>query len=121
MIRRLFSAEGDMTIGQFVDESPATIQAVATILKTFQGEWFLDTRYGIAYFQEIFRKPADINRAQLLIKEAILGVEGVSGLNSFDATFDSNTRKMTITFEATTSFGDTFTDEQVQGINIKLG
>jgi len=115
MIRREFDVNGDYAINRFVTESPATIQAVTTRLRLFKGEWFLNLNSGVPWYQRIFIKPARLNEVDRIIRNKILQTEGVSGLSSFDLSFDSTTRKLSVTFTAETIYGDEF--EDVIGIN----
>lgn len=117
MIRRAFDSDGDYAINSFVQDSPATIQAVATRLRLFRGEFFLNLDDGIPYFQEILVKPANLSRIETIIRDTISQTEGVESIDTFEIIFDSDTRKLTISFTATTIYGDIFSDEDIEGIN----
>ena len=86
-------------------------QQVAITLNTFRGEWIYNTIYGVPYLEN------DYNDLQLLGKEsqnlidsyinqAILSVEAISGITSYTSTVDEKTRKMSISFKATTRQGE---------------
>ena len=78
-------------------------QRVRSTLGFFLGEWFLDLTLGIPWIQGIFVKGVDPTIAESVLKDAIVGVEGVTGLNRFDPIiFDTATREMTVTFEVLT-------------------
>lgn len=117
MIRRAFDSDGDYAINNFVDESAATIQAVATRLRLFRGEWFLNLDSGVPWFQQILTKPARVARAERIIKDTITQTEGIESLQEFESSFDTGTRDFSVSFTAKTIYGDVFTDEDIDGIN----
>lgn len=47
-------------------------------LKTFRGEWFLNTNVGLPYFEEIFKKNPNLDLISDLYIQEILGTTGVS-------------------------------------------
>jgi hypothetical protein len=117
MIRRAFDSEGDYAINSFISESPATIQAVATRLRLFLGEWFLNLNDGVPWFQQVFVKPARLSEVDRIIRDTITETEGVEVIDEFDLNFDPNTRKLSCSFKATTIYGDEFTEADINGIN----
>ena len=52
-------------------------------LRTFFGEWFLDNRVGLPYFQQIFQKDFDIDIIDSAFKREILTTNGVLELLEF--------------------------------------
>jgi len=81
-------------------------QSIKTRLLFFFNEWFLDSRAGVRWYQEIFVKPANIVIAEALIKKEILETEGVIALLSFDVEFDTSNRHMKVlSFSAKTTYG----------------
>ena len=82
------------------------VQSVRSRLLAYLGEWFLDTSAGVPYFESIFTKPADILETESILKATILQTVGVATLDSFFIDFDSLTRKLSVSFEATTVDGD---------------
>lgn len=117
MIRRNFDANGDITANNYIEQSPASIQAVSTRLKMFFGEWFLDVLDGTKYFENIFIKPVNLSLAEATLKERILQTEGVATLETFSASYDPDSRDFNVEFSATTEYGDTFTQNDVIGLN----
>lgn len=92
------------------------VQSIDTRLQFFLEEWFLNVDAGTAYFQEIFKKPVNLNNVDSIIKRRILRTPGVTELLSFDLAFTSSTRGVIIAFEANTIFGST--GEQEVTINV---
>lgn len=71
---------------------------------TFEGEWFLDTTYGIPYYQRILGlKPskADVDR---IIQEECLAERGVKEITFFQSTFQN--RKYSAVLRVKTTSGE---------------
>ena len=103
-------ADGDLEIGPDGDLIIITgIDAIAQHLRIrlqfFRGEWFLDTRLGIPYFEEVLIKSPDLNVVQSLLREAIRETPGVISITSFELDFDGVTRKLSLNFDALTTEG----------------
>lgn len=90
-----------------VDGIDAIRQHLAIRLQMFLGEWFLDTRVGIPYFESILVKDPDLIAVRSIYRQAILGAPGVISLGQFELLFDTPTRKLTLNFEAVTDSGET--------------
>lgn len=94
------------------DES--ILQHIRIRLRTFLGEWFLDQRVGIPYFEEVFIKNPSSNVVKSLIRRVLLRTPGVVTVSSVDFDIDSVTRKATIDFkvriESGTILEESFTD-----------
>ena len=72
-------------------------------LKFFKGEWFLDTRIGVPYFQSILGKKS--NTVSAILRKAILEVPGILSITSFEPTYDSIERELRVSFRADTTEG----------------
>lgn len=81
---------------------------IAECLSMFAGEWFLDTREGIPYFQIVSTRP-DLALLRSLFRRAVLAVPGVADVTSIDLVFDGPTRNLTVTISATLTDGDVIT------------
>jgi hypothetical protein len=66
-------------------------------LSTFQNEWFMDTTYGIPYFQSILGRKATKEAVDLIFQQAILAENGVKEMASFTSTFTNRQYSMTFT------------------------
>ena len=82
-------------------------------LRSFLGEYFLNTEYGIPWFQDILKKNPDYVTVQQLIKNAILSIPGVLELTKFDMSFSDSTRTLTVTLGAKTEEGEIDLSEEV--------
>lgn len=100
--------DGDLIIVRGVD---AIMQHLRIRLQFFRGEWFLDTRLGIPYYEEVLRKAPDLNVVQSLFREAILTTPGVLSISEFALDYDGVARKLSLDFQALTTEGELrFTD-----------
>jgi hypothetical protein len=70
----------------------------------FQGEWFLDERQGVPYFQSILGKKTPLPIVRQIFRSIVQGAPGVSRINSFSLTTPSD-RAIRIDFNVTLSDG----------------
>ncbi len=90
---------------QIVTGRPAILQDVTQTLQFLYGEWFLDSTKGLPYFQQVLVKAPDLNAIQGIFADAILAVNGILELLTFEFDFDAPSRLLTITFSARTTDG----------------
>lgn len=81
-------------------------QRVGIKLRTYAGEWFLDTTYGIPYLQEIIAQARNKRDVDSIFISEIRSEEGVSNIISYDSTFENNTRKYTAKVVISTPDGE---------------
>lgn len=77
-----------------VHDAEAVGQHVSQRLKTFEGEWFLDTQAGVPWLTEIMGKAYDPVLAETVMKAEIIDSVGVVEITSFSTRFDRNTRNL---------------------------
>jgi hypothetical protein len=101
----------DFTSGDlhFLDDSLCIIQSISNRLQFWQGEWFLDTRQGMPYFQQIFAKGVNQALIKSIFRNAILTTPGVVSVLNVDLAFNSSSRALTVTWQAKISTGQTVT------------
>lgn len=65
-----------------------TGQRLLILLRTWMGEWFLDTTYGIPWEQRILAKK-QVSKASvdLILQQKVLSDQGVKEIVSWDSTF----------------------------------
>lgn len=107
----MVDAQGNFAINDFrMTLSTTTIdyvvQKIRIKLRTFLGEWYLDTSIGIPYFQ-IIEKNSNLRLLEALAKQKILEVDGVSELLSFDLEYTASIRRIRIKFRVRAENGDT--------------
>lgn len=104
------NADGDLTLTAgdfvFVDEGYLVAQAIETTLRALQGEWFLNTDFGVPYFQSVLGKKM-ISKSDFdsIIKAAIVGVQDVNRILEYGSSFDHAGRTFSVSFKADTTFG----------------
>lgn len=103
----LMSSDGDILISSVTkdlllsrNQKEYVSQAIKQRIRTFLGEYFLDTTIGIPYHQKVFTKGGDLRILQTLIVEQITSVPGVKELTFYSNSLDKTTRTLNITFEA---------------------
>lgn len=103
------NTDGDVDISQpdlqLTTGTNAIDQHLKQRLKMFLGEWFLDNRIGLPYFQHILKKNPDPIVIDSVYKRQILTTPGILELLSFDLDLDIPTRQLTVSFKAKTSEG----------------
>lgn len=77
-------------------------------MRTFLGEWFLDQRIGIPYFQYILVKNPNVANVRNIFYQASLGTPGIKEITAFNFDLDTATRILTIDISGVTEDLDTF-------------
>ena|SRR5690349_10960065 len=80
-------------------------QAVGIRLRTWLGEWFLDTSHGVPYLESILGKNRRPEIVEAILRSQILQVNGVKSIKSFTLLIDPHTRKAMVDFSADTKEG----------------
>jgi hypothetical protein len=90
----------------------AVVQAARIALQMFRGEWFLDLDAGIPYWDSILgnRRDIAIAIARDEFRSALKELDDVLEVIRLDVEFDGATRIMSITWQVSTSFGETPVD-----------
>jgi hypothetical protein len=85
----------------------AIAQAARCRLRTFLGEWFLDTSIGVAWFERVLGvKPRGVTAARVLLRDELLKVPGITDVLEVALSFDGGTRTLSGTFRAATELGE---------------
>ena len=74
----------------------AVAQHVRQRLKTFAGEWFLDTTAGMPWLAQIMGREYDPALAEAVVKAEILDTNAVTEITSFAVGFNRTTRDLQI-------------------------
>ena len=104
------TANGDLAM---VTGADAILQYVLEAIKTFLGEWFLDTTIGIPYYESILKKNPDQVTIESALKARILACPGMQELTDFSMTAISATRKLNVQFKGTSTSGPVTFNENV--------
>jgi len=93
---------GDMklTNGQFTltpDLRTAVAQHIVIRLLFFFGEWFLDAREGMPWFELILIKNPDLTAVTNIFRDVIVGTPGVATIARINLDLDRTTRVLRVT------------------------
>lgn len=95
------------------------VQTVAQRLKirllTFRGEWFLDTEYGVPYWQQILGLKTPKSSLDQIFQEQVLAENGVKEITSFSSTFQN--RQYSASFRVKVSTGEVTETINISPVN----
>jgi hypothetical protein len=88
----------DLSTGdlQIVTGLDAIVQRLRIRYQFFLGEWFLDERQGIPFYQKILIKNPNFADVNSILREVATTTPGVAEVNRVDFDFDSATREFTV-------------------------
>lgn len=89
-----------------VSGTEAIRQDLAVRLRWFKGEWFLDRRTGVPWFQSILGHKADDITIERVLRRVIQTTPGVEAIVSFSIARDVAERELAVSFRARTTTGD---------------
>lgn len=75
----------------------ATAQKLRNLFLLVKGEWFLDTRVGVPYFDTALVKNPDLGVIKRLFRRVILSAQGVKEILSLDLGYNAAARTLTFT------------------------
>ncbi|GFO80971.1 MAG: hypothetical protein A49_05980 [Methyloceanibacter sp.] len=84
--------DGNLAI---VHDAEAVGQHVRQRLKTFEGEWFLDTAAGVPWLSEILGQRYDPALAEAVVKAEVLDTDAIKEITSFSVGFNRERRELT--------------------------
>ena len=83
----------------YVNLDEETIQRIRTCLRRIAGEWFLDINAGLPYFGGQMLGGKDYEYVKLIIREAILAIDGVNKITEINLIADNKTKKVSVYVE----------------------
>lgn len=109
----LHDASGDISLVKGLaltpDLSTYVAQRLGEKLGFFLGEWFLDQRLGIPYFQRIIGERPDLPLLNSLYRRTIEGTAGVGSITTLLLEFDQSARTLSVSFDCVLTDGATIT------------
>lgn len=115
-LTRIMDSNRDMTFGQglqnFATGAQACAQNVVTRLRSYLGEWFMDTSFGMAWTQDVFTKPEQQALVEADMKAITLNTVGVNSIKSF--TFSQTGRSVSVRVSVDTLYGT------IEGIQVNI-
>lgn len=94
----------------WVDDAQGVAQAVVSRLRLLAGEWFLDLQEGTPYVGGVLGKHTKESYDPVL-RERILGTEGVTELVAYESIFNGETRALTVNATIATRYGQASVQE----------
>lgn len=74
-------------------------------LRTFKGEWYLNTNYGLPWLEEVLGVKVRKSTVDMIIQKAILEEAGVERITSFTSTMSPSVRTYSCSFSVKTDEG----------------
>jgi hypothetical protein len=96
--RDLAVSNGDFVL--CATDTHSLAQALSIRLRTFAGEWFLDTRVGIPYLTDILGKKVNERLLKKIVTDEIKSLLGSSDLKDFTLEPGLTPRTITMAFNA---------------------
>lgn len=84
-------------------------------LRTFKEEWFMNTEYGVPYYQRILGRKTSKSAVDLIFQEQILSEIGVQEITFFSSTFVN--RKYSLQFRVRVTNGQESNTISINPIN----
>jgi hypothetical protein len=89
-----------------VEGLDAIAQDCQVRLGFIQGEWFLDTRLGVPWFEEIIGQKPRLVTIKSILRKAILTTPGVLSVIDLNLGYEGSTRTLSYSFRANTVDGE---------------
>lgn len=83
----------------------AVAQRIAITLKTFRGEYFLDTSFGAPWYQNILVKGVGIRLIDSILRRLIINVPGVIEMIEYSSSRDTGARSLRVEFKVRVADG----------------
>lgn len=96
-----------------VDGADAIAQSLAIRLGFYRGEWRLDARIGVPYFEKILVKNPRLSEVEALLRQTILTTPGVTGIERFDLEYSPGARTARLSFSASSTSGPVVFDREL--------
>ena len=100
---------------QFITEREAIGQKLTHRFHFFKGEWHLNQKEGLPWFQRILGKQDNLRLPRWILRQVVVKCPGIASVTRFeilDKRKASEGRKWELDFEATTTDASTFTSLQ---------
>jgi hypothetical protein len=89
-----------------VEGDAAIRQHLSTRLQFFKGEWPMDQRLGVPYYEYVLVKNPDLSLVRSIFRKAILDTPGIDTLEEFTLSYDNPSRVLGLSFTAKKTDGD---------------
>lgn len=87
------------------DEANVVAQRIYIHLRTFKGEWFMYTPYGVPWFEIFGKKNVTKSYVDRILQEEVYKVEGVREVVDWESSLNNQSRNYQVTFSVRTEGG----------------
>ncbi len=107
---KLDPVTGDLAIEDndlvLIDGTEAVAQDIEIRLRFFLGEWFLDQRLGVPYYEKILGQKPRLTAIAGIFRKAIMTTPGMLSITDFSLDYDGPTRALSVSFRGKCVDGD---------------
>lgn len=103
-----------------VEGIAATAQEIKTRILLFKGEYFLDRREGVPYFQELLQKGVPVERVISVMRQVIQSVPSVIDVPRVDVSLDRANRVASVSWEARNTDGTLIRSEDFGPVIVEI-
>lgn len=97
-----------------VDGVDAIAQHITIRLNFFLGEWFLDTRLGVPYYEQILGQKPRLEAVRAIFRRVILETPGMLSISKLNLDYIGDTRALNVTFDGVATDGEfTYSQELI--------
>jgi hypothetical protein len=107
LTRDIEFVNGELSLVSGVEEYS---QNLGIRMRFFKGEWFLDQREGVPYFEEILGQKPRLNIVSSIYRDIIENTEGFISLEEFNTDYDTATRVLSLSAKIKASNSDEFVE-----------
>jgi hypothetical protein len=98
---------GNLVVNQSISQT--TAWKLSNLFGFFKGEWFLDQRQGVPYFQYVMVSNPNLNLIGNIFRAVCMSAPGVASVSDVQLDFTPRTRSLIATIQAQTNEGATLT------------
>jgi len=80
-------------------------QQIKIRLLFFYGEWFLNSTFGVRYYEDVLVGNPNFDQIEDMLKAEIADVDSVNEITEFSSNFISSSRQLNVEFTVNTDFG----------------
>lgn len=100
--------DGDLALdaqgrASFVSGAERVAQQIRLHLRTFLGEWFLDTTFGTPWFEQIYGRGRDLDAVRAALRAEIASVPDVVSVGTINLKLEAQARRLEIHLPSVTT------------------
>lgn len=109
MRMRKVDENGDYVFGRgaanfHVDVPDAPALLASERLRLWLGDWYQNTADGTPYRERVLGRHTETTR-DLVLRARLLGTQGVTAIDAYDASLNADTRRLEVSAEVSTAYG----------------